>query len=106
MANVQKISPEKMPVCGDYATHFVGSDRYPYEVVYVSKSGKMVHLRPLNYRRIDDNGLSETQEYEYTQTEGGATMKATMHKDGKYHAVGTSGVVTLNGARAYFDPSF
>lgn len=108
MANIAKNAPEIMPTVGDYATYHIGSDRYPFEVVKVSKSGKMVYLRPLKAIRTDSNGQFEIQTYTYEPTEGDWTMKATLRKDGSYKAVGntTYGTVTLGYANAYSDPSF
>ena len=60
----------EVPKVGDGATLFLYSDRHAYTVrmVRVSPSGKTIEIRASRdeARRTDNNGFSESQDYEYT----------------------------------------
>ena len=49
---------------GTGMTEYMWSDRHPYEVVEVINQ-EDVKVRALDHKRIDNNGMSECQEYEY-----------------------------------------
>jgi hypothetical protein len=56
---------------GSGATECCWSDRYPYTVCSVeenwnNKGYEIIGIQADNYKRIDSNGFSESQEYEYT----------------------------------------
>ena len=112
---------------GTPATMFSGSDRYPYEVVdhtvFASgqKQGKVktVTVRALDARRTDSNGMSESQDYEYTSNPDNGTqvLKAFYNADGSLRGIGESTyrsgpcvrvvhTTRLGHARKYRDPSF
>ena len=63
----------EVPKVGDGATLFLYSDRHAYTVrhVRVSPSGKTITIRATRdkVRRIDNNGMSESQAYEYETVE-------------------------------------
>ena len=62
-----------IPKVGDGATLYLHSDRHAYTVrhVRVSSSGKTITIRATKdkVRRIDNNGMSESQTYEYETVE-------------------------------------
>ena len=53
---------------GTGITEYSWSDRHPYEVIEVIDQ-KHIIIRALDYRRIDDNGMSDAQSYEYISNE-------------------------------------
>lgn len=53
---------------GTGVTEYHYSDRTPYEVIEVIDQ-KHIVIRALDYRRIDDNGMSDAQNYEYISNE-------------------------------------
>jgi|9_EtaG_2_1085328.scaffolds.fasta_scaffold46391_2 hypothetical protein len=55
-----------LPVVGEGATELHYSDRSPYEVLWVSEDGMSCKIRRMNSKRTDNNGISESQSYEYT----------------------------------------
>jgi hypothetical protein len=57
------------------ATLLSWSDRHPATVVDMYKQGKFEYIvvQHDDYKRIDQNGLSESQTYEYTQNKNAAT---------------------------------
>lgn len=66
---------------GTGVTEYSYSDRHPYEVIAV-KDQKHVTIRRLDYKRIDNNGMSEVQEYEYISNENNAEYECV--KRGNY----------------------
>ena len=99
---------ENIPKVGDLATYCIGSDRYPYEVVEVSKSGKTVTLRAMSYEIVEGSAFDGSARYCYHRNPQGSTMKATLRKDGRYRQTGCSnyGSVAIGYADAYRDPHF
>lgn len=94
------------PKTGDGCSLQSGSDYYPYTVSRVSESGKTFWMRPDHALRVDNNGISERQEYRFEQCPHAEEIRVTLRKDGSWirqgHAVGR---ITY-GRRAYLDPSF
>jgi len=58
--------PNPTPKVGDGATILGWTDRHPATVVFVSPSGKTIHLQEDDYKRTDSNGMSECQSYLFT----------------------------------------
>lgn len=54
------------PVVGMGVTINYYTDRDPATIIEVSKSGKQAKIQKDNAKRIDDNGRSESQKYEYS----------------------------------------
>lgn len=46
-----------------------GIDRHPVTVVKVADDGKTIWVAEDDYLRVDDNGMSESQTYEYYESE-------------------------------------
>ena len=59
-------SKPAVPKVGDGATLLSWTDRYPATVIWVSPSGKTIHVQEDNAVRKDDNGMSEDQSYEFS----------------------------------------
>jgi hypothetical protein len=89
---------------GDGATVHTGSDSHPYTVVGFSDNGHILYLRADNYKRTDDNGMSDCQEYEYTPNPTAGVASAYLDKRG-YYKLGRR-IVSLGVRRAYYDFSF
>lgn len=104
------MTAQQTPVVGMGVTRCVGSDRYPFTVIIVVNSRKIVVLGD-SYRRIDNNGLSEQQEYEYTPNSYGDEYTLTLRKNGQWVVEGEdmkkASCRWYIGERvAYKDPSF
>ena len=65
---------------GDGVTEYYWSDREPYEVIAV-KDQKHITIRRLDAKRIDDRGMSEWQDYEYTSNPEGVTYNLAKRGD-------------------------
>lgn len=96
-----------IPVVGMGATKVSGSDRYPYTIVHVEDRRNIV-VQADGYRRTDNNGLSEDQEYEYTQNPDAAPILLTLRKSGIWRMIRTArgAYFVIGSRRAYRDPSF
>lgn len=100
--------PEGGIKVGQGATFHIGSDRYPYTVVEVCSPTRVV-LQADNYRRIDKNGFSEDQTYEYTPNSDAALTVVTRRSDGIWRKQGDTkggGSFSFHDRKAYQDPSF
>ena len=61
---------------GDGVTEYGYTDRYAYEVVEVIDQNNIV-IRKVDTRRIDNNGMSDCQEYEYISNKKNPTERLT-----------------------------
>ena len=91
---------------GDGATVHIGSDSNPYTIIDVSASGKTIMLKADKVERIDNNGMSDIQEYKYFWDPEGEELKATKRKNGSWKIVGTNMIVSIGIRRKFFDFSF
>ena len=92
---------------GDGVTVSCGTDSSPYTVIDVSKNGKKIKIQADNAVRIDNNGMSESQEYEYTPNLNGYIEEVSFRpKDGSFRIVGTSSSVRFGFRRKYYDYCF
>lgn len=57
---------DDLPKVGDGATIFSWSDRSPATVIAVDEKKKLVTVQMDKYKRTDDRGMSDMQDYEYT----------------------------------------
>ena len=57
------------PYVGMPATLLSWTDRYPATVVEVNMTKRYIVVQEDDYERIDGNGMSESQEYRYTQND-------------------------------------
>lgn len=107
-----------LPEVGDGATILGWSDRHPATVVAVFKQGKydFVQVQSDNYKRIDKNGMSESQEYEYTPNPDGSVSTYRLRNDvwecvrksdtGRYVKTGSDSNVVFGRRERYYDFSF
>lgn len=90
-------------------TEYVGSDRYPYTVVEILSPKRIVVQRD-NFRRTDNRGFSEQQDYVYEPDPNGSRYTITLRKNGLWYKVGEQmyrgGGFWVGERRAYQDPSF
>lgn len=70
---------------GTHATEFLYSDRHAWEVVEV-KDHKNITIRQLKATRIDNNGMSDCQEYKFASDENGMERKLTL-RNGSWYRV-------------------
>jgi len=90
---------------GDGATVCYYSDRHSYTVVRVTPS--RIYLQRDKATRTDENGMRESQQYQYEADDDGYVFIASKRKDGRYMLTGhnTTGRVVA-GRHEYYDYSF
>lgn len=71
---------------GTYATEYMWSDRHAYEVVEVFDQNHVV-IRQLIATRVDHNGMSECQDYEYAQNPNGSLEEIKKGRNGQWRRV-------------------
>lgn len=100
---------------GDGVTLNYYSDKQPATVIELDPKGKWIKVQEDTAKRIDKNGMSDCQEYEYSRNEKGRihTFYKTRRKDftvftdtgrSTYNSYGV--YLSLKVRRAYFDYSF
>lgn len=101
------IKAKQEPFVGQPATILHWSDRTACTVVDVNEDEKVITVRECKATRIDGNGMSECQDYEYEENEKGSIHRARLCKDGLYHIGGVRGtIIALGYRREYYDYSF
>ena len=91
------------PVSGMGATLVMHSDREPYTILTVSKSGKSFTMQEDSATRNDMNGMSESQDCTFAPNPSGHIVTVRMTKKGWR----MSGCKVLVGVRdSYYDYSF
>ena len=99
------------PEVGMGVTQTLWSDRHAFEVIEV-KDDRHITVRQLTAKRVDKNGMSECQDYEFTSDERNPKYRLYKTKKGRWVIrVGTRGVDSSYGwyigrASEYYDPSF
>ncbi len=82
------------------------SDRDPATVIRVV-SARCVEIQEDRYDRLDSNGMSESQAYEYSPDPCGVRHLVTLRKTGLWRLPGKTGsVVHFGHRRCYYDYSF
>lgn len=104
----QSGAPE--PEVGMGATILMWTDRSPATIVWVAKNGKSLKIIADDYKRIDSNGISEDQEYEYTPRPDGTPTLYTKRKNGRWvrkgEGLNTGQAIRIGTRERYYDPCF
>lgn len=91
------------------ATEYMWSDTVPYEVIKVVDE-KHVVVRRMDYKRVDKEGMSDYQEYEYTSNPKNYIARLTKTKNGWRARLEngklSSTTFSLGVMKRYFDYSF
>lgn len=77
-------APKVMPKVGDGGTICLYTDRHAATVIGVSASGKTIQVQRDFAKRTDKNGMSESQEYEYSPNPNGEIIEFRMTNSGVY----------------------
>ena len=80
-------SRSKTPEVGMGVTEIMYSDRHPYTITKIL-SPKRIMVRACDSNRIDKNGFSDSQEYEYTENEEYPEITLFLNKFGKWKRLG------------------
>lgn len=98
---------ETKPVVGMGATMYVGTDRYPYTVTEVSKSGKQMLIQQDEFSATTGHDFYGVQKYCFTPNPKGPVVKVRWNERlGWWRACNCKSLVSLGHRDAYMDPSF
>lgn len=99
-------SGQPSPEVGMGVTELHWTDRHAGTVTWVSKTGKTLRYRLDIAKRVDDNGMSESQTYEYEPDPTAAERTARQNRrTGAWKMTGGPRL-SLGVRRAYHDYSF
>lgn len=94
------------PEIGMGVTICYWSDRMAGTIVDISASGKTLIIQEDNSFRIDNNGMSDCQEYTYSPNPNGQTHVATKRKDGSFRLMKSKTLISIGHRRTFHDYSF
>lgn len=94
------------PQVGMGATLYYFTDRYAATVIWVSPSGHQVKVQENSWKRLDHNGMSESQLYDFCRNDAGIIHPCTRRADGHYRVKGRSAHVEFGYRSMYHDFSF
>lgn len=105
---------KKPPKIGMGATIHYHSDRHPVTIMKVSPSLRTVWVSEDDWVRVDNNGISESQSYEYNpspnQWDPATWLVFTLRKNERYVRKGveqnTGSFLSIGIRDKYWDPSF
>lgn len=107
---IQGGSRQGDPEVGMGATVLGWTDRYAATIVEVKNNGKTVVVQEDNAKRVDSNGMSEAQTYEYTPNMDAPRKTYTRRRNGQYVRQGESmkggGRIAIGYRNHYHDFSF
>lgn len=100
--------PETVPEVGMGATKIGWTDRHPYTVIEVL-SPKRIVVQEDHAERIDNNGMSECQQYSFTPNPNGIKYELRKAKNGQWYGPGgmrNGGKFVIGRRGKYHDYSF
>jgi hypothetical protein len=105
MNRISESAKQAAPTVGDGATINGYSDRQAGTIIEVC-TPKKIRVQEDTAKRIDKNGMSESQEYEHSRNPQAVIRTFTLRKSGMWiEAKGSSGL-TIGVRRQYHDFSF
>lgn len=90
---------------GTGVTEYGYSDRHPYEVTKVIDQ-KHISIRAMDYKRIDKNGMSDAQSYEYISNEKNPEMELEKRGDVWYRVRKFSKAMWMEMAEEHLERGF
>jgi hypothetical protein len=110
-SDVMNINPDPtVPAIGTPATLAWWSDSNPATIIAVSASGKRITVQEDSATRVDGNGMSDSQTYEYERNPEGAIWVFSQRKNGRWYLIGqemhSTPVCHVGSRRKYYDFSF
>lgn len=99
-------SKQPEPEIGMGATYLGYTDRRPYTIIAIHSPTRIV-VQADRFKRTDDNGMSECQDYTYSPDPDGACVTLRKRKNGGWAVAGSPGTHYAIGYRQrYYDYSF
>lgn len=110
MNRVHETIKPAIPEIGMGATILMFSDREPATITFIAPGGKLIGVKRDFAKRVDKNGMSESQTWEFSPNPDAVVEYYSLRKNGQWVKQGNSiknGEVILLGHRSkYYDFSF
>jgi len=107
--NIYANSKHPAPEIGMGCTILGWTDRHAATIIEIEKDGKRIGIRQDIAARVDKNGMSESQDYEYSPGNG-AVRYYTLRKNGRYvhegEALKNGETIAVGFRREYYDFCF
>ena len=94
------------PVVGLGATISGYTDRYAATIIEVSANGKKIVVQEDAAKRVDSNGMSESQIYEFSRNPNGRVRKFYLNKSNRWQESKGTARLTVGHRNAYHDFTF
>lgn len=94
------------PVVGMGVTVCYYSERYAGTITRISKSGKSFWFKYDIVKRVDNNGMSDSQTYEYTENPEANEIPVRMNRKGIYKTLKSHNPIVLGVRNAFHKFSF
>lgn len=108
--NMMMSNGKSTPEVGMGATLLLWTDRHAGTITEVSEDKKTIKWKADKVSRVDNNGMSDSQDYSYEPNPDAKAMTFTLRKNGKYVVKGApmkQGMVLSVGHRSeYYDYTF
>ena len=94
------------PKVGMGATMRLGSDCYPYTIIWVNDKKNQAAMQSDNFIMVKGSLESESQTYEYSTNTDSRQVIISLRKNGSWRVACSQTPVSIGNRRAYRDPSF
>jgi hypothetical protein len=108
MNHIYSRAADQVPVVGMGVTRLCWTDRHAYTLIEIL-SEKKLRIQRDTVTRVDSNGMSDSQAYEYAPNPSGATCIITLRKNGRWCQEGQdskSEAFMLGMRKEYYDFGF
>lgn len=105
MNRIAELCKQPTPKVGMGCTINCYSDRHAATIVEV-RTPRMILVKQDNSKRTDKNGMSESQDYEYSPNPDSLTQVFTKRKDGVWRERNMGTGLTIGVRDTYYDYSF
>ena len=93
------------PEVGMGVTELCWSDRHPFTIIDISKTGKTITIQRDKAIRLDKNGIGENQDYKYERDPNGIVYKARKNKNGFWKIINGNRIL-IGQREEYYDYTF
>lgn len=97
---------QRTPQVGDGCTILMYKDRHAATIIDINKTGKTIKVQIDKATRIDSNGMSESQTYEYTPNPTAPSQIFRRTKDNRWKELKGSSYLLIGKRDEFYDFTF